>query len=192
MRSVMWMLFGTMGCASVSVEDTGTLTERFADEVAVDAERFGLSSGLRVVLRWAEPGADLDLHFARDGAELFDVPDDVSFCNENPQWGSSARVGNPMLVDDAQEGPGSETVVHRLPADGIYDVNVHYYTDDGAHDLDATVWVYLDGRRVFSGTQNIDTNRVWHVGSVKLPAGSFRASSEAPEIHMGDRTCRED
>ena len=43
-------------------------------------------NAIHVELFWDEVAADLDLHFAQEGYELFQSPGDVNWCNPNPEW----------------------------------------------------------------------------------------------------------
>ena len=145
---------------------------------------------LRVELVWDDPDADLDLHLAQEGYELFDVPGDVSYCNPNPEWGSSTSTAdNPLLEEDAEAGPGPENILLPEPAEGDYYIRVHYYTDNGANDVEATVNVWIQGELFTTKSERIDTNRVWDVGYVRWPAQVFVPNTSPPVIHDGARTC---
>lgn len=148
---------------------------------------------LLIELVWDEPDADLDLHLAQEGYELFQVPGDVSYCNDNPEWGSSSSTtDNPQLELDAQSGPGPETIVLPQPADGDYTIRVHYYTDNGANDVEATVNIWIQGSLFTSRSARIDTNRVWEVGYVRWPSEVFVPNTADPVVHEGARTCPPD
>jgi len=147
-------------------------------------------NALLVELVWDETDADLDLHLAQEGYELFQVPGDVSYCNENPDWGSSSSTAdNPLLENDAQAGPGPESIVLPQPADGDYTIRVHYYTDNGANDVEATVNIWIQGELFTTKTERLDTNRVWDVGYVRWPAEVFVPNTGSPEVYEGARTC---
>lgn len=147
-------------------------------------------NALLVELVWDETDADLDLHLAQEGYELFQVPGDVSYCNDNPDWGASSSVADdPLLEYDSTSGPGPESIVLPSPADGDYYIRVHYYTDNGANDVEATVNIWIQGELFTSRTELIDTARVWEVGYVRWPAEVFVPNTSAPEIYEGARTC---
>ena len=150
-------------------------------------------NAIHVELVWDEINADLDLHLAQEGYELFQSPGDVSFCNENPEWGSATETAdNPYLELDTREGPGPESILLPSPADGDYYVRVHYYTDNGANDVNATVKIWIDGELFTTRSMNLDTNRVWDVGYIRWPAAVFVPLTDDPEIHQGARTCPPD
>jgi len=147
-------------------------------------------NAIHVELVWDEAHADLDLHLAQEGYELYQTPGDVSWCNVNPEWGDSADSSdNPYLELDSQEGPGPENILLPSPADGDYYVRVHYYTDNGANDVRATVNIWIDGELFTSREMNLDTNRVWEVGYIRWPAAVFVPLTETPEVHQGARRC---
>lgn len=147
-------------------------------------------NAIHVELVWDEVAADLDLHLAQEGFELFQTPGDVSWCNPNPEWGSSTEtVDNPYLELDSEEGPGPENIYLPSPADGDYYIRVHHYTDNGANDVLATVKIWLDGELFTTRSMRIDTNRVWDVGYIRWPSGVFVPLTDEPEIHQGARRC---
>lgn len=147
-------------------------------------------NAIHVELVWDETAADLDLHLAQEGYELFQTPGDVSWCNVNPEWGSSTdTTDNPYLELDAEEGPGPENIYLPSPADGDYYVRVHHYTDNGANDVLATVKIWLDGELFTTRSMRLDTNRVWDVGYIRWPSGVFVPLTDEPEIHQGARRC---
>lgn len=147
-------------------------------------------NAIHVELFWDEVAADLDLHFAQEGYELFQSPGDVNWCNPNPEWGSSTEtVDNPFLELDAEEGPGPENIYLPSPADGDYYIRVHHYTDNGANDVLATVNIWLDGELFTTRSMRIDTNRVWDVGYIRWPSGVFVPLTDDPVIHQGARRC---
>ena len=149
-------------------------------------------NALHVELVWDEVNADLDLHLAQEGYELFQDPGDVSWCNENPEWGDSGDTAdNPYLELDSTEGPGPENILLPSPADGDYYVRVHHYADNGANDVNATVKIWIEGELFTTRTMNLDTNRVWNVGYIRWPAGVFVPLTEDPEVHQGARRCPE-
>ena len=76
-------------------------------------------------LQWSASDANLDLHVIREGGRLFDAPDDVCWCNPNPQWGANPRA-RPYFQRDERQGLQPEVV--RLPSAITEDVRleVHY------------------------------------------------------------------
>lgn len=133
---------------------------------------------LLVELTWNTARADLDLHLARRGAALFHVPDDVSFCNRRPSWGSTDQ--SPRLDLDDRAGFGPENVSLQSPADGDYEVRVHYFDDAGDDTVTATVRVYVLQTLALQLSKNLDRDEVWDVASVRWPAATVAARSGDP------------
>ncbi len=193
--------FGASTSASVAVDLAGEYEVQLQvqnDDGVVSAPavcRFSSvpENAVHVELVWDETDADLDLHLAQEGYELFQTPGDVSWCNENPDWGSSTEtVDNPYLELDAEEGPGPENIFLPSPADGDYYVRVHHYRDNGANDVLATVNIWIDGSLFTTREMRLDTNRVWEVGYIRWPSAVFVPLTAEPEIHQGARRCPEE
>lgn len=136
----------------------------------------------------SEAGADLDLHFmhwfASGGCDVdldgtpdgwFDVPFDVSWINDNPNWGSlSAGVDdNPGLDLDDTDGVGPENLNLKKPEDGgKYTVGVHYWDDHGFGPSLATVRIFIYSTLVFeiSGVELMPGD-LWEVADIAWPSG---------------------
>lgn len=145
---------------------------------------------VHVELVWDETNADLDLHLAEEGYELYQTPGDANWCNPNPDWGSTGETAdNPLLDLDSEQGPGPENIYLPEPADGDYTVRVHYYRDSGANDVNATVKIWIEGRLFSQRSMNIDTGRVWEVGYIRWPEAVFVPNTTEPEIHRGAVRC---
>jgi hypothetical protein len=127
---------------------------------------------IHVELSWNTGDTDLDLHMLNGAdAAFYDQPDDVCWCNRNPDWGQSGiTTDDPSLEQDNQEGYGPESVAIYEPGEGEYYVSVHYYDDGGGADTEATVAFYLNGFKEREVTQQLVRNDVWEVGYVRWPA----------------------
>lgn len=128
---------------------------------------------IHVELTWNTTGVDLDLHLLQNTtAEMFDVPEDCNFCNQNPSWGDAGPDDDPRMdLDDRSDGPENVNIL--APQDGSYPVYVHYYDPMGGPATTATVTVYTNGVEVFSDSKVMTRNDVWKVGQVNWPDGSF-------------------
>lgn len=137
---------------------------------------------VHVELYWDEADADLDLHLVQRGFTFFQTPGDCSWCNEAPDWGESGETADdPLLALDVDEaGYGPENIYIPSPANGDYDVMVHYYQDAGAGEVNATAVIWLDGRRVKEVDMRLAHNQVWNVGYIRWPEKVFVEGSEAP------------
>ncbi len=156
----------------LTVQNESGLWDSSPDEVVVTALPL---DGFYVELSWDNDN-DLDLHLSQDGADFYSNKD-VSWCNPNPNWGSSGAADDPSLDWDAIFGWGPETITIDEPWDGVYNVRVHYY---GENEFDycqgacatsmATVNIYLGGVLVetFSREMTSD-NQVWHVADIHWP-----------------------
>lgn len=90
------------------------------------------ASNLLIQLDWSDTQADLDLHLISPGGTYFGTGDCFSW-EPNPNWGDAALASdNPVLdYDDDGEGqaPYRESISFDEPADGDYEVWVHFYSD---------------------------------------------------------------
>ncbi len=143
---------------------------------------------IHVELTWDTPRADVDLHLAQAGNPLFSTPWDVSFCNRAPGWGGAGDADDPRLDLDDRAGFGPENIVIPTPADGAFDVRVHYFDDQGDAAVVATVRVYVRGALAFAASQRLTRNEVWDAARINWPAGTVGALS-APPYDAPRRTC---
>lgn len=90
------------------------------------------ASNLLIQLDWSDTQADLDLHLISPGGSYFGTGDCFSW-EPNPNWGDTELANdNPILeYDDDGEGqaPYRESISFGAPADGDYEVWVHFYSD---------------------------------------------------------------
>lgn len=135
------------------------------------------SERVHVELTWNTGSADLDLHLALDGAPVFARPDDANWCNRTPGWGAPGTADDPRLDLDDRGGHGPENINIDEPADGRYDVRVHYFDDQGDDVVTASVRVYLDGALAFQASQNLSRNDVWEVARINWPEATAGALS---------------
>lgn len=143
---------------------------------------------LHVELSWDGPAADLDLHLAREGADLFAGRDDCNFCNTNPNWGVAGTDDDPRLDLDDQGGFGPENINLRTPAETDYEVRVHYFERHGDDVITARVRVWTYGALAWEGTRTMTRDQVWEVGRVNWPDGTFGAYSTV-NTTASTRTC---
>lgn len=144
--------------------------------------------GLHVTLAWPED-VDLDLHLMTRPDALFQPPDDCTFCNLNPDWGTPrVTEDDPMLVVDLLT-PGCEVIEILAPADGAYTVAVHHFRDnDGVAASAGTVEVWASGILLGRSSLSLAENEVWEVGTVVFPDATFTASTASPTPAEA-RTC---
>lgn len=136
---------------------------------------------LVVELTWNTPNADLDLHLAQTGSAAFQTPGDASWCNRSPNWGAPGTADDPALDLDDRAGYGPENYSILEPADGQYDVRVHYFDDSNRDTLTtATVRVYLDATLAFQASRTLAYNEIWDVARVNWPAATVGALSADP------------
>lgn len=120
---------------------------------------------IHVELVWDGPRSDLDLHLAESGSALFERPGDCNWCNRSPAWGASLDL-------DDRSGLGPENINVREPANGAYDVAVHYFDDNGDGSVIATVRVWTYGVLASERSHRVERNEVWNVGRVNWPDGT--------------------
>ena len=135
---------------------------------------------LHVELAWDTSRADLDLHLARGDAEIFDAPDDTTWCNETPDWGNAGTSDDPRLDLDDRSGFGPENIVIPSPINDDYTVRVHYFDDNGDADVTATVRVWVQGSLAFTASRLMSLDEVWDVALIdwgNLSVGGIPADS---------------
>jgi hypothetical protein len=139
---------------------------------------------IRVELLWSTDDSDLDLHLAEGTGDLYDVPEDVSWCNETPDWGvEGVTDDDPVKTQDDEDGYGPESIEIVDPADGEYRVRVHYYEDNGSGATKATVRIYIYGSLAEEASYTLSRNEVWEVGWIRWPYGYVILDDDpAPEI----------
>ena len=147
------------------------------------------ASNLLIQLDWSDTQADLDLHLIAPDGSYFGGGDCFSW-NPNPNWGDTDLAGdNPVLAyDDDGEGPAPyrESITLDEPADGDYEVWVHYYNDHamtlGNTAVTATpsLTVSVFGETIWDTslpTQTPDSpmvaGDVWKAGVISWPARSW-------------------
>jgi hypothetical protein len=86
---------------------------------------------------------------------------------------------NPTLDIDDWSGYGPENTNIDSPADGTYDVKVHYYQDNGDGDVTATVRIWLNGEEAAEFRKVMEYDQVWDVASITWPSGVVLEESTA-------------
>jgi hypothetical protein len=121
---------------------------------------------LHVELIWDGLRSDVDLHLRQQAADLYERPGDCNWCNTHPTWGATLDL-------DDRSGLGPENINVASPANGAYDVAVHYFDDGGDGSIVATVRVWTFGVLEDERSHRLERNEVWEVGRVNWPAGTF-------------------
>ena len=146
---------------------------------------------LHVELTWDAAAADLDLHLLTEDATLFQADEDCNWCNQNPEWGdASSNADDPTLDLDDRGGYGPENINIETPADGTYQVKVHYFDDHGDDVVVATVRIYTYGELEAEYSQVMERNEVWDVALVNWPEGT--AAEQSNELSEAEyRSCQD-
>jgi len=168
------------------------------------------ASNLLIQLDWSDTQADLDLHLISAEGSYFGGGDCFSWA-PNPNWGDTSLASdNPILeYDDDGEGlaPYRESISFDAPADGDYEVWVHYYSDHAqtlGHSAvvatpTLTVTVFGDpiwDDAVLTPTPNspLVAGDVWKAGVISWPDRSWspinvisdHTSEGGPDYNNGD------
>lgn len=144
-------------------------------------------SGLAATLTWSTDVNDVDLHLiqATQGGALFDDELDCHFANLRPDWvPEDSPDGDPELNHDEVDGRGPETIQLPVPTIGEqYQVLVHYFSDDGFADTDATLRLFVNGGEVAEMERNLVANQVWDAGTFDWSgaSGSFQMTDAVSE-----------
>lgn len=129
---------------------------------------------IHIEMFWDIPNSDLDLHFKQYGYELFELPGDCNYCNQNPNWGEPGEADDPELALDNRTGYGPENINLNNPGNGDYDVIVHYFNDaGGGQTAIATVKVWVDGSVAWEGSRLMEEDDIWEVGWIRWPDAVF-------------------
>lgn len=140
---------------------------------------------IEVELTWDTPNADLDLHLSEGNADLFERPGDANWCNTSPDWGAQGDASDdPDLELDDRAGFGPENMRIEQPADGTYDVKIHYFEEQGDATVEATVRIYTlnDPVPAFEASRLMNRNEVWVPARINWPDGTVGALSAANVI----------
>lgn len=159
----------------VVVDDVGVSSE----PATVSFEAIPSTDDLYLVLTWDIDISDVDIHLINlsQNGQFFQAPFDCYYANMNPDWGPAGNVGNPALTLDDDDGYGPEllSLEEAEPGDTNYRVVVHYYSDDGVGDTNASIQVHVNGSIAYEDTANLtQTGRTWEVLEVSLPSGSYQ------------------
>lgn len=172
------LFIDTAGTWEIQLQVTNTLgTPSVPERCIIEAIP---EDELHVELSWDTSGADIDLHLAQNGAGLFVVPDDCTYCNPSPAWGASGFADDPRLDIDDRGGFGPENINVREPADGTYAVRIHYFEDHGDQAVTTRVKVWTYGVLEWEGQKVLEYNEVWEPGIVNWPDGTFATNSSDP------------
>ncbi len=118
-------------------------------------------------------GADMDLHFLREGGEWNSSPDDCYWLNMNPNWGDPNNNDmNPRLDIDEIHGWGPENINLLIPENGTtYSVGAYYFSDHGYGESFSTVRIYIHGDLRLELKRRRMTNwQFWHVADIDWPS----------------------
>jgi len=150
------------------------------------------SDKIHVEMFWDAGESDLDLHLAIEDTPIFEEPTDCNYCNPNPDWGTSgATSDDPSLDLDDVAGYGPENINIASPDAGGYDVHVHYFRDNGAGAVTATVRVYIDGEVGYEASDVMEYDDRWFVGTVLWPDAVLSENEGEPITNGGQRGCYE-
>jgi len=144
-------------------------------------------SDIHVELSWNDENADLDLHFVRTEDGLFSFENDCCWCNENPSW-ELVSDNNPILSQDSDDASLPEITDLSIAVDGNYYARVHYFSDRGAGQVNATLKLYVSGVLEGQYTTSLVHNQVWNVAYVRWPQAYVIEELEVVD-YDGPRSC---
>ena len=139
------------------------------------------SDAIHVELTWDTSRADLDLHLLDDGGTLFDSQTDATWCNPRPSWGGAGTADDPSLDLDDRGGYGPENINIESPANGDYQVAVHYFEEHGDDAVTATVRIYTNGVLELTRSRILSRNEVWNVAQINWPEATVGVLSQEPQ-----------
>lgn len=149
----------------------GLLPQTHRDEICAALEEKGLSAigcGLKVVLNWNTPGADVDLHLRGPDGENYSgwgYSNDCAFYNLRPDWGVIGYIADdPSLItnDCITCAAATETInAYSLTDPGIYRVLIHYYSDHQLGPATVDVHVFEGTVEIFNESTTLSNGDVW-------------------------------
>ncbi len=140
-------------------------------------------------LSWTDSQADFDLHMTTSMDGMFDFASDCCWCNPEPAWSNNTDA-NPILLSDSEDGSVAERIEVLSADDGEYYFRVHYFSDNGAGESDATIRLYVEGQLVGQYTESMTHNQMWNVGFVRWPSRVLAEELNNPTDWNESRSCQ--
>jgi len=140
-------------------------------------------------LSWTDSQADFDLHMTTTMDGLFSFDTDCCWCNTAPNWLSSTDA-NPVLLSDSEDGSVAERIEILSAEDGEYYLRVHYFSDNGAGESEATIRIYVEGQLVGQYTESMTHNQMWEIGFVRWPSRVLAEELNNPRDWSDSRSCQ--
>ena len=140
-------------------------------------------------LSWTDSQADFDLHMTTIEDGLFLFESDCCWCNSEPNWSSTADA-NPVLLSDSEDGSVAERIEILSAEDGEYYFRVHYFSDNGAGESEATIRMYIEGQLVGQYTESMTHNQMWEVGFIRWPSRVLAEELSTPSDWNASRSCQ--
>lgn len=132
------------------------------------------------------PGAELDLHLARDPAAAGDAPDDFSACAPLVDWGPTGPDAREPTLVVGGPGLGGAEIELPGPAPGAYTLRLRLPSSAGG----VSVQVFGDGR-LDEVERQLPADRLWTVGRLRVAATGeldFERAAE-PLVAPGSPSC---
>ena len=140
-------------------------------------------------LSWTDSQADFDLHMTTTTDGLFSFDTDCCWCNTAPNWLSTTDA-NPVLLSDSEDGSVAERIEILSAEDGEYYLRVHYFSDNGAGESEATIRIYVEGQLVGQYTESMTHNQMWEIGFVRWPSRVLAEELNNPRDWTDSRSCQ--
>ena len=80
----------------------------------------------------------MDLHMMNQSDGMFSFENDCCWCNATPSWEITSS-NNPILSQDSDDASVPEITDLSIAVEGNYYTRVHYFSDRGAGQVDATL-----------------------------------------------------
>ena len=146
-------------------------------------------SDIHIELSWEETNADLDLHLLNSETGLFSFDNDCCWCNTNPAW-SAVEEECPLLTQDSERGGAPEITDIEIASDGTYYIRTHYFSDEGAGRINATIRIYIYGVFEAQYTEALEHNQIWETAFIRWPEAYIIEESLDPYGYEGARSCQ--
>ncbi len=133
------------------------------------------ANDIQIQLSWPQVGSDVDLHLVNpDGAVCY-------YGSRHPDWGIPGDVSDDPLLDvDCINQCAVENIILGRPADGTYQVRVHYFSDHGLGSTVPTVRIWVRGEEYLLESRSVSNGEWWDVATIDWESGTVTPASPRP------------
>ena len=130
-----------------------------------------------------DDGTDLDLHFLHPGGAWDQVPWDVYWRNEAPDWGEPGPDDDPVLSMTDDDGYGPEVVTLNQPESNVsYSIGVYSFDDNDHGGSFVTTRIFVAGEEKFQQRRQwLMPGEFWYVAQIAYPSNQILIEDRVSE-----------